>query len=128
MRKKLFNFIGLGAIAAAALVASASGANAKSSASFSLSLVAVNAASTEQCFEGLCVNIVVNRVRVNGDRAEICAYLVNGSGSAWTGGMRLTSWNDPATHNSLSVGAGMTKRHCEILPTTNRYWVVLRQD
>lgn len=128
MLKYVATTTGLGGMALAALMAGATPASAKSSASFSLFVVSVNAASTEQCFEGLCVNIVVNRTKVNGDRNEICAYLTNGSSSTWQGGMRLTYFNDPATHNSLTVGPGQTREHCEILPNTNRYWVVLRRD
>lgn len=120
--------IGLGALAATALLAAAPGASAQTQQSFLVGHGGLKGTSPEHCFAGLCAYVVVNRVNVNGDKNEICAFLRNNRAADWSGGFRLTQRMDPTTHMSLSVGAGQGVRRCEILPRDTLYWIVLRQD
>jgi len=127
MANSIIKTLAFGGIAAAGL-AVATAAYAASSRPFDFTWVGVNATSSEKCFEGICTNLVINRVRVNGDKNEVCALFYNDASTRWSGGFRLTSFNDPTTHRTISVPAGSEGRYCEIVPNTTRYWVVLRQD
>lgn len=116
------------AIALAASAAVAPTAQAQSRQVFSVADGGLNATSVEECFGGLCGYVRVTRVKVNGDKNEVCAFLRNNRGSRWSGAYRLTQRDDPTTFASLTVDPGMTAKRCEILPKEFQYWVVLRQD
>jgi hypothetical protein len=106
----------------------ATSANAQERRQFSIFSISEGAASTTQCFQGLCVSIYINRVNVNGDRVEVCAEFGNEDGGDWRGAYRLTARDDPSTFASMSIASGDTREKCEIVPATVNYWVVLRQD